>query len=225
MIRMRFPKAGFSGAAFPRAALLVAALALPGCSALSALSDASVPLDVFDLRAPADPAQATRALPLSVTVELPTTGGALQTDRILIRPDPLQAQYLPNVRWSETVPVLVQTLMVRALEDTGAFRYVARTPLGGTSDIAILTEITDFQAESTGDITDEARPVTIRLRMTSRLVRERDAQITASRSFTATAQSATDDAASVVAAFDRASQELLNAFAAWAASSLGARLR
>ncbi|KMK65632.1 ABC-type transport auxiliary lipoprotein family protein [Puniceibacterium sp. IMCC21224] len=200
---------------------LIAVLALSGCSALSALSDASQPLDVFDLRAPTDVRQATRALPLSLTVELPTTGGALQTDRILIRPSPLQAQYLPDVRWSETTPVFVQTLMLRSLEDTGAFRYIARTPLGGTSDIAILTEITNFEAETAG----EDMPVTIRLRISSSLVRERDARITASRSFTATAQATDTDAQSVVEAFDRASQSLLSEFAAWTASSLGARLR
>ena len=104
-----------------RAILLVAALTgLGGCSAISALSDASVPLDVYDLRAPDDiPATRGAPLPLTVTIETPTTGGALQTDRIMIRPDPFQAQYLPEVRWSEETPQLVQTLMVRSLEFDG----------------------------------------------------------------------------------------------------------
>ena len=52
---------------------------LPGCGALSALGDATTPLDVYELRAPSGLPTATRTRPLQVTVEVPTTGGALQT--------------------------------------------------------------------------------------------------------------------------------------------------
>ena len=71
-----------------------------------------------------------RAAPRDVIIELPTTSGALATDRIMIRPNRLQAQYLPESRWSEPAPVMVQTLMLRAVEATGAVRYVGREPLG-----------------------------------------------------------------------------------------------
>ena len=201
-------------------ALTLGLAALSGCSALSALSDATTPLDVYELRAPDNLPTARSSLPLQVTVELPTTSGALQTDRIMIRPDALQAQYLPDVRWSEETPVMLQTLMVRSLENTNALGYVARRPLGAGGDIAIMTELTDFQAE----VTSEDGPVTIVLRMTSRLVRERDISIRASRSFTARAEAPTSDVADVAAAFEAASDALLRDFATWAATSLGARL-
>lgn len=203
-----------------RTALLLALGLLSGCGALSALSDATTPLDVYELRAPTAVPTARTALPVQVTVELPTTGGALVTDRIMIRPDRLQAQYLPEVRWSEETPEMVQTLMVRALENTNALSYVARRPLGPGGDIAIMTEVTDFQAEAP----DPDGPVTVVLRMTSRLVRESDISIRATRTFSATAQAPTSETADVVAAFDRASNELFTDFAIWAASSLGARL-
>lgn len=194
---------------------------LGGCSALSALSDASTPLEVYELRAPGDvPVARGNPLPLSVTIEMPTTGGALQTDRIMIRPDPYQAQYLPDVRWSEELPQMVQTLMLRTLESTQAFRYVGRTPLGPVSDYAIVTEVTDFQAEA-GPV---GAPVEIRLRMVASLVRESDVRIVASRTFGATAQSPTTEVGDVVRAFDAASDDVLRGFAVWAAGAMGRRL-
>ncbi|SNR49656.1 ABC-type transport auxiliary lipoprotein family protein [Puniceibacterium sediminis] len=206
----------------PRALALCLALSgLSGCSALSALSDVSTPLDVYELRAPDDvPVARGNPLPLVVTIETPTTGGALQTDHIMIRPDPYQAQYLPDVRWSEDVPQLVQTLMLRTLESTQALRYVGRTPLGAGGDYAIMTEITDFQAEAAA----VDAPVLIRLRIVASLVRERDVQIIASRTFGATAESPTTKTGDVVRAFDAASDEMLRDFAVWAAGAMGRRL-
>lgn len=194
---------------------------LAGCSALGALGDATTPLDVYDLRAPEN-APVARGGPLArdIIVELPTVSGVLDTDRIMIRPDALQAQYLPDVRWGDEVPVLMQTLMVRALENTGGLRYVARRPLAGSGDYAIVTELFDFQAEVTGD--DDSAIVVIR--MISRLVRESNASIVATRTFVASAGAASTETATLIEAFDRASDQLLIEFADWTLTTLGGRL-
>jgi len=205
-----------------RATTLVVSLSfVAACSTLGALGSASTPLDVFDLRAPEN-APVVQGSPLArdVIIELPTTSGVLETDRIMIRPDALQAQYLPDVRWGDEVPVMVQTLLLRALENTGGLRYVGRRPLGGSGDFAIVSEIVDFQAE-TDDGQDGA---TVRLRITSRIVRESDVRIIATRSFTATANAASDRTPDIVAAFDAASDQLLLDFADWVMGTLGRRL-
>lgn len=194
---------------------------LPGCGALSALGDATTPLDVYELRAPSGLPTATRTRPLQVTVEVPTTGGALQTDRILIRPDRLQAQYLPDVRWSEETPEMVQTLMLRSLENTNAVAYVGRRPLGTGGDVAVMTELTDFQAEAP----NPDGPATVVLRMTVRLVRESDVSILGARTFSATAQTPSTELPDVVAGFDAAAAQLFTDFARWSAAELGAPLR
>ena len=125
-----------------RTALALAATAfLSGCSALSALSGAATPLDDYDLTAPATPVTARSTTSRQLVVEIPTAPGALTNDRILIRPHPLQAAYLPDGKWAEDVPVMLQTLMVRSFEDTGAFRYVGRTPLGTSGDYALLNAL------------------------------------------------------------------------------------
>jgi cholesterol transport system auxiliary component len=203
-----------------RLILLLALPLLAACSALSAIGGATAPLQAYDLRAPEGaPVAQGRPLARDVIVEIPTTSGVLDTDRILIRPDPLQAQYLPDVRWGETTPVMLQTLMLRSLGNTGGIRYVGRRPLGGSGDFAIVTELIDFQAE----LTAEGTPL-IRLRMTTTMVRESDASIVSNRTLSATAQAASTETPALIAAFDAASDQLMISFAEWALGALGRRL-
>jgi cholesterol transport system auxiliary component len=205
----------------PLVAAILLVVALPGCSALGALSDASKPLDIYDLRAP-EGAPVARGTPLAreVIVELPTTSGVLDTDRIMIRPDALQARYLPDVRWGDEVPVLMQRLMLRALENTGGLQYVGRRPLAGSGDYAIVTELMDFHAElaANGD-----NPVVL-IQMASRIVRESDASVIASRRFSTRANAASTDTTALIEAFDAASDQVLIEFADWTLSALGRRL-
>lgn len=203
------------------AALITVLSMLGGCSALGALSDVSTPLDVYDLRAPSGaPVVQGSTLARDVVVEIPTTSGVLNTDRIMIRPDALQAQYLPGVRWGDEVPVMMQTLMLRALENTNGLRYVGRRPLAGSGDFAIVTELVDFQAELSAD----GLTSIVSIRMTSRLVRERDASIVASRTFTAQQAASSTETPALIQAFDRAADAVLIDFADWTMTSLGRRL-
>lgn len=186
---------------------------LAGCSTISALSDAATPMDVLELRPPqgigATPA---RVLQRDVIVELPTTSGALDTDRILIRPNPLEAQYLPGVRWSEAAPLMVQTLMLRTLDATQAVQYVGRRPLGAGGDFAIVTELVDFQAT----LAPDGQRAQVDVQMIVRVVRERDVRIVASRVFTAAALAPSTSDLDLSLAFNQAMGQVLTQFADWA---------
>ncbi|QFT62319.1 ABC-type transport auxiliary lipoprotein family protein [Roseivivax sp. THAF30] len=197
-----------------RLALIFAPLALSACSALSALSDATQVLDVYELRAPEGIAEAPRRSRLNVTVEPPTTTGALLTDRIMIKPSELEAQYLPGARWGEEVPVMVQSLMLRSLQATDGLSYVGREPLGLSGDVAIVSDVIDFQARDLGEQAE------VTLRISVQLVREEDVAILASRTFASQAVSASLETPDIVAAFDAASDELMAAFADWVVTGL-----
>jgi cholesterol transport system auxiliary component len=201
-----------------RALIVSAALpVLAGCGTLSALSDATTPLNVFELRPPAQAAASPgRMLARDVILELPTTSGALETDRIMIRPSALEAQYLPDVRWSEPAPVMVQTLMLRSLDAAQAFRYVGRTPLGASGDFAIVTELVDFQA----DLAPDGESARVAIGLIVRIVREQDVRIIATRTFTATAQAGSLENAVLVDAFNAAAGQVMTDFAAWAIASV-----
>jgi cholesterol transport system auxiliary component len=201
--------------------LAVAALipALASCGAVSALSDAATPLDVIVLQPPADlPRREGRPLARDIIVEEPTAGGELATDRIMIQPGALQAQYLPDIRWSDPAPVMVQTLMLRALDDTGAFQYVGRRPLGPGGDFAILTEIVEFHAE----LGPEGETAEVVVRFIVRIVRERGADVVATRSFAARETAASLEDLALAEAFDAAAGRVISEFTVWALSTLGA---
>jgi len=198
----------------------LALTALSGCGAVSALNQATTPLDAFELRAPRDLPQAGRMLARSLSVEPPTTSGALDTDRILIKPNAVQSLYLPGVRWSEDAPQMVQTLVLRAFEDTGALSYVGRRPLGGSGDFALISEITDFQAE----LGPDGDSVSTRMRVTARMVRESDAHVLARRSFSATAPATSNSALDIVESFNIVSDVLITDLVRWGLDSIGLRL-
>ena len=191
---------------------LVAALALGGCGVLGS----SPTLDAFELRAPSEAPVASRALARDVVVETPEAGPAVSIDRILIRPNPVQAQYLPGARWIGEAPVMVQSLMVRTLQDANAFRYVGRRPLGPGADFALVSELTDFQAEQGAD---GAR---VRIRLSVQLVREQDAAVIASRVFQSTAPVATLETLAVVQGFNAASDAVMRELSGWVLGRLGA---
>jgi len=194
-------------------------LALCGCSAVSALNKAAIPLDAYELRAPTNMPQAGRSLNRALSIEPPTTSGALDTDRILVKPNPVQSLYLPDGRWASELPAMWQTMALRAFEDTGALSYVGRKPLGAVGDFALISEITDFQAELGDDDT-----ATIRLRLTARLVRESDARVMARRVFSAAVPVEGTETLTLVNGFNAASDEVLAEMVAWGLQGMGLRL-
>lgn len=190
------------------AAVLALALPLAGCGALSSLSRASGALDAYTL-APL-PVAPGRAGSSHLVVATPTATGALATDRILIKPSRVQAQYLPGARWSDAAPVLVQSLLVGSLQNAGGLRLVSRDPGGLVPDYELMTDLRDFQAESSAS----GAPV-VRVGLMLTLIREADRQIVATRRVEATATAASDRTADVVAAFDQATTRALAEVADW----------
>jgi len=202
-----------------RLAIVIASvLALGGCGAVSALNKAATPLDAYELRAPADAPQASRSLNRALSIEPPMTSGALDTDRILVKPNAVQSLYLPDGRWASELPAMWQTMALRAFEDTGALAYVGRRPLGAAGDFALISEITDFQAELDGD------RATIRLRLTARMVRESDARVVARRVFAATVPVENTQTLTLVNGFNAASDQVLAEMVRWGMQVMGLRL-
>ena len=199
---------------------ILVTLSLGGCAAISSLTGATTTLQAYELQAPVDLPAVQGSVRRDLVIEVPTSGGALDTDRSMIRPGPFQAQYLPAARWTDPAPVMLQNLMLRAFEDSNALRYVGRRPLGGTGDFVLVSELTDFQAEVGAD---EAGVIT-RVRLTVRLVRESDAAIIASRTIQTTAPAASSDVLDVVAGFDLATAAALQDLTGWALRLMGGRV-
>lgn len=191
------------------ALLLGLSLALSGCGALSALQG-EPDRDVYELRGPADAPRQCRGSRLAeLVVEPPKTRGTLDTQRIMIRPGPLQTQYLPDARWGDTVPVMLQSLLVEAFDDTDRFTHVGRVPLAASGDFALLTEIRAFNAEVTG------KGALVRVAVDAQLVREFGAEVVARGRFQSQAMAPSTRTADLIAAFDIATRDLVAQMTGW----------
>ena len=191
--------------------LCIALSLLAGCGAITSLSKASDEFDAYTL-SPASSAGPASGGSRHLIVELPSSAGALGSDRILIKPVPYQAQYLPDGRWSEPAPALVQTLLIASFQNLGGFRLVGRTANGLNPDYTLMTELQEFQVEPLG-----AAPAgfVVKVGMMMTLIRESDRRIVASRRFAASAAVGSDDTPHLVAGFDRAMRAVLGEAVVW----------
>ena len=195
-------------------ALLIAIIgALPGCGALSALQG-EPDRDLFELRPP--PALSCgRSRVGELVIEPPKARATLESNRIMIRPSALQTQYLPDAEWGETVPAMLQRLLVQSLGATGSFDQVGRAPLGLSGDVALISEIRDFNANLT------AEGVVIRLTVDAQMVSEMEADVISRSRFAVFIPAASTRTADLIPAFDRATRQLVTQISNWALRTSG----
>lgn len=194
----------------PKIALSILLTAsLSACAPLSSLLG-EPDRNIFELMPEADtPLQCRSRSVADLVIEEPKSRSVLNTDRIMIRPSALQAEYLADARWGDTVPVTLQTLLIRNFSRYDALRHVGRAPVGTMADYTMISEINDFNAEASGS------GAIIRLSVNASLIREADARVVAQGRFLRAETSPTTRTEDIVEAFDRASQSLVTEMTAW----------
>jgi cholesterol transport system auxiliary component len=182
---------------------------LGGCAAISA----GRPLDTYELR----PLPATGGARGSqyMVVEVPTASGTLATDRIAIKANAFEVAYLPGVRWTNEAPVLVQLLLMRSLEGTGAFGLVSASPGQAEPDWFLETDLQAFQVE-----VDASGAVYATVGLRAALISDADRSIRSARSFQKTVPAASTGVTAVVPALDSAMTAVLRDLTSWTAASV-----
>ena len=192
-----------------RIVLFGAASALGGCSAVSALNSAAQPLDTYDL-SPAAGASAGRRTVHTLLVARPEASAAIATDRIMVKPDPVSITYLPDARWGDEAPLVLQSLLIRSISATGRIGYVGRSEGGPIPNSALLVRMDAFQVNVMPDGTMHA---TIDIALT--VLDDRDQRVISTRSFEQAARTANDSPTAIVSAFQAALDQLLPEMADW----------
>jgi cholesterol transport system auxiliary component len=93
----------------------------------------------------------------------PQARPAIDTPQMAYSLRPHHLAYYAQNQWAETPPQMLQTLVVRTLEATGAFRAVVTSPHTGAYALGLRTEITELVQ----DFAQE--PPTVRLSLRVRL--------------------------------------------------------
>jgi cholesterol transport system auxiliary component len=196
---------------------LVLALSLPGCAGLATINAAVTPADLYELTPKNSFDPDLPSVSAQIVVEEPTAGGGLNTDRIAVKPNPYLLQYFPQSRWVERAPLMVQTLLVESIENTGRVRAVGRRAIGITSDFTILTDLREFQA-----LVPEGEPEALvaQVRLNMKIIEEPRGIIIASASFGAEERTASREMFDVAAAFDAALGRAMRSSVEWAVREL-----
>ena len=194
-----------------RAAILGAAASLGGCSALSSINAAATPLDTYDL-APAAGSGAGRGSGRTLLVAVPNAPASINSDRIMVKPGAAAVTYLPDARWSDELPSLVQSLLIRSIAGTGRMGYVGPNEGGPVPDLALLSRIDAFHVEITGGA------VIAKVDLSLTLLRDRDQSVIRTATFRNEAAAVNDTPISIVRAFQTIMDALLPEIANWAAA-------
>ena len=194
-----------------RSLLAGVAASLSGCGALASLNAASATLDTYDLT-PIPGSTAGRRTRRTLVVARPSGPAGILTDRIMVKPTPSAITFLPEARWPDELPAVLQSLLIRSISGTGRLGYVGTAEGGPVPDLALLTRIDAFQVEIEGET------LVARMAMQLTLLRDNDQRVLANRSFTTSVPSPGDTPAEIVGAFQAGLNVLLPQMADWVAS-------
>lgn len=192
---------------------------LAGCGAVSTLNSAAGPLDTYQLIAAPGTGTVSRSS-RTLLIAPPTSDGSVNTDRILIKPNALQVQYLPGAAWVDPAPIHIQNLLTRSIANSGGVAFVGSDAAGPLPDYVLLTDITHFQ----GEVGANGAPDAVVVRLVLTLVRDDDRHIVASRVFERRVETNAHNAITLVSAFNVATSEVLREATAWTVRAMGGRV-
>lgn len=183
---------------------------LPACSTLGGGGPAP---DIYDLAAPTEFAGVTGRTGAQLLVPVPAAIEALATNRVVVRQAGGQISYFPATSWSDELPALVQTKLVRAFENSGRARAVGRPGESLAIDYQIIVDIRSFELDVAG-----GRQAVVELGV--KLLDDRTGRVRATKVFSARVPAGSDAAAPAIQAIDRAATTVFTEIVDWTASTI-----
>lgn len=162
-------------------------------------------------RRPAGRATGTRTL----LVAVPRAAAGVDTRGIVYVRQVHTVEIYAQSQWVDTPAQMLQPLVVRALEQTGAFRAVLRAPSAASADLRLDIELLRLQQDFT------VTPSQVRLSLRATLVDTSSRRALEWREFDARVAAPSEDAYGGVRAANLAVQGVLEELAAFAATAGG----
>lgn len=170
------------------------ALALTGCSLVTGTHES---LTVYS---PQPPVAATPqpAPPWQLIVAEPQALAPLGGDRIVVMPQAGVIEFYKGVRWRDRATLILQDLLVQALQSSGSQAAVGRADSGMRGDFVLQSDLRGFQAEYRA-----SGAPTVVIRIDAQLVDSATRRIVATRSVTIEQPASSTAVAAVFAAFEQ----------------------
>jgi ABC-type uncharacterized transport system auxiliary subunit len=182
-----------------------AATALTGC-----LPGPPPPPRRFYLTALDTPPPGIERAPWSLVVAPPQTVPALRTTRIAQAIGDNEFDYYADAEWGDPPALMFQAVAIRSFERSDAVALVASERERLRPDFRLTTWLVPFFAVGAVGTPPEAR-----VGVDARLIRNRDREVVATRSFEQARRADSPDIAAVVAAFDAASHDVIRELIVW----------
>lgn len=200
--KSRRPRNGAFDAGVRRAAVVALALALASCAS-------GPPPDTFELSA-ARPAPA-RPLRAQLRIAEPIAGLDLDSERILVRTGPQEVATLAGAKWSDRLPLLVQSRLTQTFENADLLRQVSRRATT-TADYDLDIEIRKFELD--------VAQMRVEVDLAAKIVSVGSGHVTAAQIFTADAPVNSTGGADVAAALNGALSSVMTRIVAFASKQL-----
>lgn len=196
-----------------RASFAIAMALLASCSVLPKRE----PVKIYDLRTSSD-ATATAAWPTvnwSLLIARPLASQALDNERIAVRPPGGEVQVYKGAVWTDNVNDLVQTTLVRRLEDSGKIIAISRSGSGSRGQYQLVLDIRDFSAVygAQGAAPDAVVEIRAKLLFTG------TGEVIAAKSFRQAQPAASEEVGAVVDAFSQSLTRITDEVAGWTLAS------
>ena len=128
--------------------LTLAALVGPlaGCSSLI-LPGQGDPAQLYTLTPKSTFAGDLPLVAWQLVIEPPVAAAGLNTSRIALQRTPVSLDYYARANWTDSAPLMVQTLLIESFENTGKIVAVSRESVRLRPDYLLQTELRELQAE------------------------------------------------------------------------------
>ena len=181
--------------------VLACATLLAGCTGLHAPQVESPHIYVLDARAPDKAVKIKRDLVLAVS--MPRARSGFDTSQIAYLRQPYELDYFVANRWADAPARMLEPLLLQALEQTGSFRAIVRTPGAVPANIRLDTELIRLQQDF------GARPSKVQITLRAQLIDVTDKQVLAVKLFDETENAVSDNAYGGVITANRLLQRVL----------------
>jgi phospholipid/cholesterol/gamma-HCH transport system substrate-binding protein len=165
---------------------------------------------IFDLGIPRAPDVMDKALGAQIVVPDPTALTALDSEKIQTTSADGAITGLPDAQWGDTLPRLLQTKIIRSLEDSNSFAGVSRPMDGLIGDFQLLIDIRKFQI---------APGLVAEVEFGAKVI-DSKGRIVATRIFRASVAAQSSDPSAAVAALDQALAKAGPDLVGWAARTI-----
>lgn len=146
-------------------------------------------------------------------IDTPITAAGLSSQRIALNRNKLEMEYFANAGWTDSLPNLVQRLMIESFENSGKIISVGRQAIGLRANFIVNTDLREFQAEYNPD--DPAAPPEAHIKINAKLIKMPERRIVASHTFEHAVAADTGKMEDIIKAFDLSLGKALKRIVGW----------